>query len=553
MDLTCYIQPGWAPLIRPAPATRPWMDATPEAFAYRCLPLNIANAHGWELLCPHGFEATWNGGLGVEAITVVADATADLARIPVSLFGQGVLTFHFEGLIRTPPGWNLLVTGSPNRFKDAIAPLSGVIETDWSPFTFTMNWRFTRPGTTVRFEDFEPIAFFFPVQRGILEEFEPRFAPISEDADLGRRFAYWSQSRDAFQKKMVNEPQKAPTDKWQKFYYRGIDASGEILTDDHRSKLRLKSFDTKATPQIKAAPLDDLPLAAKETAAATDQTTKRLTTALAKRDWLLEATERQRGLSSMTSGIERRRGVKADEFLDFYYAPARPVVLTDVIVDWPALNLWTPEYLAKKVGAREIDYQGERTKNQRFERDKAAHTRTMPFDAFMRRISRPGTGNESYITAYNSHRNAEALAVLRTDLGRIDTILDHTGPAANGMMWIGPKGTLTALHHDLTNNLIVQVVGQKQYKILPPSETSRLDNDEHVFSAIADLEDPTLDLRMHPKLVGALMYEVILSPGDVLFLPFGWWHQVRSLSFSVSLTYTNFKWPNAAYDSYPAG
>jgi hypothetical protein len=40
---------GGAPL-RAAPATRPWMDETSDAFAYRCLPLNIANAHGWEFL-----------------------------------------------------------------------------------------------------------------------------------------------------------------------------------------------------------------------------------------------------------------------------------------------------------------------------------------------------------------------------------------------------------------------------------------------------------------------------------------------------------------------
>ena len=47
MDLICYIHPSWRPLIRPAEATREWMTDSPESFAYRCLPLNIANAHGW--------------------------------------------------------------------------------------------------------------------------------------------------------------------------------------------------------------------------------------------------------------------------------------------------------------------------------------------------------------------------------------------------------------------------------------------------------------------------------------------------------------------------
>lgn len=158
-DLVCYIQPHWRPRIRAAAHRRDWMDATREAFAYRCLPLNIANAHGWELLAGCGFEAVWNGGPEAQDVSVTADAGSDAQDLPVTLFGHGVLTFHVEGLLRTPPGWNLWLGGPPNRPKDGIAALGGVIETDWSPYTFTMNWRFTRPGQRVRFEAGEPIGF----------------------------------------------------------------------------------------------------------------------------------------------------------------------------------------------------------------------------------------------------------------------------------------------------------------------------------------------------------------------------------------------------------
>ncbi|MFB8344846.1 DUF6065 family protein [Brucella cytisi] len=44
---------------------------------------------------------------------------------------------------KTEPEFDLFVTGSINRPKDAISPLTGFVETDWSPYTFTMNWRFT--------------------------------------------------------------------------------------------------------------------------------------------------------------------------------------------------------------------------------------------------------------------------------------------------------------------------------------------------------------------------------------------------------------------------
>ena len=202
MELKCYLYPGWEPRIRPAASRRGWMDATPESFAYRCLPLAIANCHGWELLSPCGFEAMWNGGAAVEDVTIRVDAGTMPEDAPVALFGQATLTFHVQGLFRTPPGWNLWVSGSPNSAKDGIAPLSAVIETDWSPYSFTMNWRFTRANHAVRFEKDEPIAFFFPVARNTVESAAPIFLPIDDDPEFKAQFEAWSQSRDAFHQRM---------------------------------------------------------------------------------------------------------------------------------------------------------------------------------------------------------------------------------------------------------------------------------------------------------------------------------------------------------------
>ncbi len=550
MELVCYLHPGWAPLIRPAPATRAWMDATPEAFARRCLPLNIANAHGWELLSPCGFEAIWNGEPGPEAVSIRLDEGAEPRRAPVSLFGHGVLTFHVEGIFRTPPGWNLWFGPSPNRQKDAIQGLTGVIETDWSPFTFTMNWRFTRAGAWVRFEAGEPVGFFFPVQRAALEGFEPEFQSLERDPELKRRFLEWSTSRDAFHAAVAANPPKAPTDRWQKHYYRGVDAAGEALIGDHRSKLRLKPFDRRGAPDVPAPPSGEpkaRELAQTDAAASSGPAS----VALRKREWLLETMEQQRALAPAAVAIERRAGLSGEEFLERYYAPGRPVILTGEMAGWPALERWTAEYLAKTVGNREVEYQGGRAANPRFEEQKDAHRRTAAFDAFMAMIANGGEGNDAYITAYNSPRNADALAVLAKDLGHLDKFLTRQSGPAGGMMWIGTAGTFTALHHDLTNNLIAQVRGKKRLKIVPAAEVGRLYNASHVFSEITDLDDPTLDLARYPKLAGLRVHDVVLEPGEIIFLPVGWWHQVRSLEFSVTITYVNFLWPNDAFRTYP--
>jgi hypothetical protein len=130
------------------------------------------NAHGWVICCGSGFEAEWNGGQAPEDVLVfpVTEGT----KTAYAHFGYGILTLAPKAMFRTEPGYNLWISGPPNTFKDGIQALSAVVETDWMPYTFTMNWKFTRPEHRVRFEKGEPYCFLFPVERGLLESMEPQ-------------------------------------------------------------------------------------------------------------------------------------------------------------------------------------------------------------------------------------------------------------------------------------------------------------------------------------------------------------------------------------------
>ena len=165
--MTAYRLTDHPPAIRPGVVRRAWMDESPSRFAYRCLPLTIANSFGWELLCPTTFEATWNGGMAQTDIAVTV-LSGDPEGV-TSHFGTGVLTFHTGYLFRTEAGISLMAMGPPNLPKDSISALAGVVETSWAPYPFTMNWRFTRPNTTIRFEEGEPFCFIVPVSIGTLE------------------------------------------------------------------------------------------------------------------------------------------------------------------------------------------------------------------------------------------------------------------------------------------------------------------------------------------------------------------------------------------------
>ncbi len=241
MKLTAYVIDGHHMDIRPAPVEREWMESTDQRFAYRCLPLNIANAHGWEILCPSGFSAIWDGEPGIQAVTIQPDpGTKPMA---LSHFGHGTLTFHIPCLFRTEPGFDLMAQGPINRPKDGIAPLSGIIETDWAPYTFTMNWIFTSPEVSVRFEQGEPFCHIFPVKRGQLADVEPELKPLSTEPELEQQFKSWNESRSQFNADLHRPGSEAQSERWQKLYYRGLAPDGETsMIDDHATRLRLRPF-----------------------------------------------------------------------------------------------------------------------------------------------------------------------------------------------------------------------------------------------------------------------------------------------------------------------
>jgi hypothetical protein len=242
MKLIAYIIDGHRMDIRPAPLEREWMDNTGERFAYRCLPLNIANAHGWEILCPASFSAVWNGNQDLAAINIRFE-DPNQQPFAISHFGHGTLTFHIPCLFRTDPGWDLMAQGPINRPKDGIAALSGIIETDWAPYTFTMNWIFTQPEVDVNFEKGEPFCHIFPVQRGLLAAVEPEIKQLSSEPELERQYQAWNESRKTFNAALQQPGSSAQAERWQKMYYRGLSPDGTPAgIAEHITRLRLRPF-----------------------------------------------------------------------------------------------------------------------------------------------------------------------------------------------------------------------------------------------------------------------------------------------------------------------
>jgi uncharacterized protein DUF6065 len=228
------------PLIRKSTQRRAWMDQLPERFGYRCLPLVIANQFGWDLLTPATFTATWNGGAERSDVRIegLDGRWVDLVR---SHFGSGILTFGVGYVFRTPPEIGLLACGPPNWPADGIQPLSGVVETDWNPSTFTMNYLFTRADHSVVFEAGTPYCRIIPVDRHLVERLEPELQMLSEDPVLEQRYREWDTQRTQFIAEARIQFSEAQERKWQKHYFQGVQALGPPATD-HQTQLHHREF-----------------------------------------------------------------------------------------------------------------------------------------------------------------------------------------------------------------------------------------------------------------------------------------------------------------------
>src|SRR5260370_1968310 len=121
MKLLCFALNSDPQKIARARASRQWMDDFPDRHAYRCLPLSIANAHGWDILCPVALAIDWNGGPRTEDLTVRALQTMpdgrSVSAFCRSHFSSGIGTFHTHYIVLTDDERDLPATrpfNSPN-------------------------------------------------------------------------------------------------------------------------------------------------------------------------------------------------------------------------------------------------------------------------------------------------------------------------------------------------------------------------------------------------------------------------------------------------------
>jgi len=242
----------------------------------------------------------------------------------------------------------------------------------------------------------------------------------------------------------------------------------------------------------------------------------------------------QRALRGTSTELTTHTTLDAEHFWSDFWETNRPLYLPGHLADWPAVkkwgfDVWRRDFRDLPVEV-EVDRSVDRNHEGRFE--------TMTAGAFLDGIDTSDDAaprNDTYCIARNLNARRAEWLPLYDDLQPDERLFDRTRVAGATSFWLGPRGTRTPLHHDMTNIFFCQIVGRKKFQLVPSHTTELWPHMDGYYVAG--------DMASVPARVKVL--EVTLNPGDALFIPACWFHRVEALDASISYSLLNFRRRNA--------
>lgn len=240
--------------------------------------------------------------------------------------------------------------------------------------------------------------------------------------------------------------------------------------------------------------------------------------------------------------LERVHRPTLNQFRECFVLPRRPVVVTGAIDGWPALHRWTAEYLEATVGDRRIKVQRLDQKNvTRYE----LHTlEEVCFTDFVEAIRHDPPARRYYLVIGNIHVvnnwprrfSKPVFPELFPDVEILPLVDVERLLEVN--LWMGYSGAVSNLHFDPIDNCLCMIRGRKHLRIYAPDQSGYM----HLpspFGIENPLHSPVDAIRpnfaLFPRFQKARYHTCTLEPGDVIYMPAGYWHHVQSEGFNVAV------------------
>lgn len=221
----------------------------------------------------------------------------------------------------------------------------------------------------------------------------------------------------------------------------------------------------------------------------------------------------------------------------------------------PCSQLWTHEYLSKKVGNAPIKIHVSSDGRMDFVKKNFLY-KTLPFDELILRASRHDQTDYFihpkefyYLRSLGSDPRGREVANFIEQYPEVAKDLKipnffNKDDLFSSVFRVGSPGVRLWTHYDIMDNILIQVHGAKEVILWPPSEIENmyLIGDK---SEVLDVENP--DLEKFPKFAKAVSYKGVLQSGDIIFIPALWFHNTLSIEPSIAI---NLFWKNLPHEFY---
>lgn len=234
--------------------------------------------------------------------------------------------------------------------------------------------------------------------------------------------------------------------------------------------------------------------------------------------------------------VERRPQLSAVEFYTRYVRKRIPVVVTGAFSDSIPVGRWSFDYFRERAGDRLVS-----VKYGDLAELSSSDVVLSHYLDKVERYEANRAGDKAALGDWPGYlHDVPLVSILGGATSDLDDVPAGYFPSWYGSQWpkfaqffLGPPGSLTPLHFDtlLTHNLFFQVAGRKRFILLAPEQAAYCYRKSWRWFAV-DAEAP--DYAVHPLYRKAEPLECIVGPGDMLYLPPGTLHQVRSLDCAIS-------------------
>ncbi|RLJ31342.1 cupin [Chryseobacterium sp. CH21] len=235
--------------------------------------------------------------------------------------------------------------------------------------------------------------------------------------------------------------------------------------------------------------------------------------------------------------------ISKEEFYEKYLKPRRPVVIRNMAKNWPAYQKWTMEYMKEVVGDVEVPLYDSSKADPSAPINAAAAK--MKFGDYIDLIQREPTDLRIFLfdpIKYAPKLLDDYISPKKLMGGFLDKYPN---------MFFGGKGSVTFLHFDIDMAHIFHTHfnGRKHILLFDYKWRERLYQIPYATYALEDYDIENPDFTKFPALDGVEGIECYLEHGDTLFMPTGWWHWMKYLdgSFSISLRAWDKSWAVKAH------